>query len=60
MAVMSYRKRVDPKRPGGRAARDRGAAPWHASPLLADQKMNDGIPVPFFGRPAMTARLSRF
>ena len=23
--------------------------------LLADQKMNDGIPVPFFGRPAMTA-----
>jgi KDO2-lipid IV(A) lauroyltransferase len=23
--------------------------------LLADQKMNDGIPVPFFGGPAMTA-----
>ena len=23
--------------------------------LLLDQKMNDGIPVPFFGRPAMTA-----
>jgi KDO2-lipid IV(A) lauroyltransferase len=23
--------------------------------LLADQKMNDGISVPFFGRPAMTA-----
>ena len=23
--------------------------------LLADQKTNDGIPVPFFGRPAMTA-----
>ena len=23
--------------------------------LLADQKMNDGIPVPFFGHPAMTA-----
>src|SRR2546423_2159952 len=23
--------------------------------LLADQKMNDGIPVPFFGRPVMTA-----
>jgi KDO2-lipid IV(A) lauroyltransferase len=22
---------------------------------LADQKMNDGIPVPFYGRPAMTA-----
>ena len=23
--------------------------------MLADQRMNDGIPVPFFGRPAMTA-----
>ena len=23
--------------------------------MLADQKMNDGIPIPFFGRPAMTA-----
>ena len=23
--------------------------------MLIDQKMNDGIPVPFFGRPAMTA-----
>lgn len=23
--------------------------------MLVDQKMNDGIPVPFFGRPAMTA-----
>jgi len=23
--------------------------------MLADQKMNDGIPVPLFGRPAMTA-----
>jgi KDO2-lipid IV(A) lauroyltransferase len=23
--------------------------------VLVDQKMNDGIPVPFFGRPAMTA-----
>jgi len=23
--------------------------------MLADQKMNDGTPVPFFGRPAMTA-----
>jgi KDO2-lipid IV(A) lauroyltransferase len=33
------------------AALRRGA---HLS-LLADQKMNDGIPVPFFGRPAMTA-----
>jgi lauroyl/myristoyl acyltransferase len=26
----------------------------HLAPL-ADQKMNDGIPAPFFGRPAMTA-----
>lgn len=23
--------------------------------MLADQKLNDGVPVPFFGRPAMTA-----
>ena len=23
--------------------------------MLVDQKMNDGIPVPFFGRDAMTA-----
>ena len=23
--------------------------------ILADQKLNEGIPVPFFGRPAMTA-----
>jgi Kdo2-lipid IVA lauroyltransferase/acyltransferase len=28
--------------------------------LLADQKMNDGIPVPFFGRLAMTAPPSQF
>ena len=33
------------------AALRRGA---HLS-MLADQKMNDGIPVPFFGRPAMTS-----
>lgn len=33
------------------AALRRGA---HLS-LLVDQKLNDGIPVPFFGRPAMTA-----
>src|SRR5437764_14789363 len=26
--------------------------------LLADQKMNDGIPVPFFARPAITAPAS--
>ena len=28
--------------------------------LLADQKMNDGIPVPFFGRPAMTSSALAF
>ncbi len=28
--------------------------------LLADQKMNDGIPVPFFGRPAMTTSALAF
>ena len=33
------------------AALDRG----HAVGMLVDQKMNDGIAVPFFGRPAMTA-----
>jgi hypothetical protein len=38
-----------------RTSRDCGAAPRHESGLLADQKMNDGIPVQFFGRPAMTA-----
>ena len=33
----------------------RTLAAGHSLGLLADQKMNDGIPVPFFGRPAMTA-----
>jgi len=33
------------------AAMQRG----HSLALLVDQKMNDGIPVPFFGRDAMTA-----
>jgi KDO2-lipid IV(A) lauroyltransferase len=28
--------------------------------LLADQKMNDGISVPFFGRPAMTSSALAF
>ena len=46
---------IDPKRQGRRAACDRGVAPWRAPDPAADQKMNDGIPVPFFGRPAMTA-----
>jgi Kdo2-lipid IVA lauroyltransferase/acyltransferase len=30
-------------------------ASGHSLGMLVDQKMNDGIPVPFFGRPAMTA-----
>jgi KDO2-lipid IV(A) lauroyltransferase len=44
--------------PKGRiAARRAIAALRHGAhlTLLADQKMNDGIPVPFFGRDAMTA-----
>ncbi len=42
---------------GAVAARRAIAALRHGAHLtmLADQKMNDGIPVPFFGRPAMTA-----
>jgi Kdo2-lipid IVA lauroyltransferase/acyltransferase len=42
---------------GAVAARRAIAALRHGAhlSLLADQKMNDGIPVPFFGRTAMTA-----
>ena len=40
--------------PGARAA-VKHIAGGGALAMLADQKMNDGIPVPFFGRPAMTA-----
>ncbi|MBV8119253.1 MAG: hypothetical protein JO081_04850 [Alphaproteobacteria bacterium] len=44
--------------PKGAIAARRAIAALHGGThlgLLADQKMNDGIPVPFFGRPAMTA-----
>jgi KDO2-lipid IV(A) lauroyltransferase len=44
--------------PKGAIAARRAIAALHRGThlgLLADQKMNDGIPVPFFGRPAMTA-----
>jgi KDO2-lipid IV(A) lauroyltransferase len=44
--------------PKGAVAARRAIAALHRGThlgLLADQKMNDGIPVPFFGRPAMTA-----
>lgn len=32
-----------------------GLKAGHHLAIMIDQKMNDGIPVPFFGRPAMTA-----
>jgi KDO2-lipid IV(A) lauroyltransferase len=44
--------------PKGTVAARRAIAVLHRGAhvtMLADQKMNDGIPVPFFGRPAMTA-----
>ena len=44
--------------PKGRVAARRAIAALRRGThltLLADQKMNDGIAVPFFGRPAMTA-----
>ena len=42
---------------GAAAARRAFAALYRGGHLtmLADQKINEGIPVPFFGRPAMTA-----
>jgi KDO2-lipid IV(A) lauroyltransferase len=42
---------------GATAARRAYAALYRGEHLtmLADQKLNEGIPVPFFGRPAMTA-----
>ncbi|MBM3584030.1 MAG: lauroyl acyltransferase [Alphaproteobacteria bacterium] len=42
---------------GAAAAREliRAVRAGEAIALLADQKMNDGVAVPFFGRPAMTA-----
>jgi Kdo2-lipid IVA lauroyltransferase/acyltransferase len=44
--------------PKGRVASRRALAALRRGAhltLLVDQKLNDGIPVPFFGRPAMTA-----
>jgi KDO2-lipid IV(A) lauroyltransferase len=44
--------------PKGRVASRRALASLRRGAhlaLLVDQKLNDGIPVPFFGRPAMTA-----
>jgi KDO2-lipid IV(A) lauroyltransferase len=44
--------------PKGATAARRAFAALHRGEhvtMLADQKLNEGIPVPFFGRPAMTA-----
>jgi KDO2-lipid IV(A) lauroyltransferase len=49
--------------PKGPVAARRAIAALHRGVhlgLLADQKMNDGIPVPFFGRPAMTTSALAF
>ncbi len=49
--------------PKGAVAARRAIAALHRGVhlgLLADQKMNDGIPVPFFGRPAMTSSALAF
>ena len=46
---------MSPKGRPGRAARLAALARGEHLTLLADQKMNDGIPAPFFGLPAMTA-----
>lgn len=42
-------------REGARALLKAMREPGHTVGILVDQKMNDGIAVPFFGRPAMTA-----
>jgi KDO2-lipid IV(A) lauroyltransferase len=44
-----------PKGPAGAVKLVRALKNRHSLALLIDQKMNDGIPVPFFGRDAMTA-----
>ncbi len=58
--IQKARRRADPGRhlrKGAAGARQLMAAlsqgEWLA--MLIDQKLNDGLPVPFFGRPAMTA-----
>lgn len=44
-----------PKGPRGAIRLVRALKRGESLAMLIDQKMNDGIPVPFFGRPAMTA-----
>ncbi len=44
-----------PKGPKGSFKLVRALKRGHSLAMLIDQKMNDGIEVPFFGRPAMTA-----
>jgi len=47
--------RMVPKGASGAATLIRTVRSGRHVGILVDQKMNDGIPVPFFGRPAMTA-----
>jgi len=49
------RGRLVPKGRDGARAIVAALAEGGTVAMLIDQKMNDGIPVPFFGRPAMTA-----
>lgn len=44
-----------PKGPRGAIKMLRAIKEGHSLAMLVDQKMNEGIPVPFFGREAMTA-----
>jgi KDO2-lipid IV(A) lauroyltransferase len=44
-----------PKGPYGAKSLIKSIKSGHAIAMLVDQKMNDGIEVPFFGRPAMTS-----
>ena len=57
--VMGYwREPIGPFHNKGRSAAKamiEGLRAGRCFSMLVDQKMNDGIPVPFFGRPAMTA-----
>jgi Kdo2-lipid IVA lauroyltransferase/acyltransferase len=61
--IMRLRGDHDEFIPKGAVAARRAIAALHRGAhlsLLADQKMNDGIPVPFFGRPAMTSSALAF
>ncbi len=57
LAAFRRSLKVEPVKKGAAGARRILAAMKHnkALALLVDQKLNDGIAVPFFGRPAMTA-----